>query len=185
MRPDHAFALTLLLAVTTACTETPKDPPKEAAKDAAVQPGPLALKHLKLLQPEATIEKRVSSDELAAVLKSASSAVVAYDVAHPNELPADIDLVFVARPNAVRWWIVGRAGDVVAPALTDSLAKLTKPNVKEGNVAAVQTMTRSGTYVAPRDPYLPSGWKYAADQHGSDIDKVIDTVWPREPGPDQ
>ena len=182
MRNDYAlaYAFAFLFASTAACTEkeAPKELPKEAAKDAAS--GALALKHVKLLHPEPVIEKRVSSDELGALLKSASSAVIAYDAAHPNELPADVDLVIVARPDAVRCWIVGRTGDVVVPALNDAFAKLAKPNVKEGNVAAVQTLTRSGTYVAPRDPYLPSGWKYAADQHGTDIDKVIDTVWPRQ-----
>lgn len=182
MQSDHAYALALLIAATAACNETSKDAGKDpqAVKDAAVAPGPMAMKHVKLLEPEAVIEKRVSSDELAALLKGASGAVIAYDAAHPNALPAELDLVVVARPNAVRCWLVGATGDVTVPALEESFAKLAKPNVREGNVAAVQTLARSGTYVAPRDPYLPGGWKYAADKHGSDIDRVIDTVWPRE-----
>jgi hypothetical protein len=177
VRNDYAYAIAFLLALT-ACTES-KEPPKEPVKDAAVQTGPMAMKHLKLLHPEPVIEKRVSSDELATFLKGASAAIIAHDAAHPNELPADLDLVVVVRPDAVRFWLVGAMGDISSPALDAAFAKLAKPNVREGNVAAVQSFARVGTYVAPRDPFLPAGWKYAADTHGSDIDRVIDTVWPR------
>lgn len=180
----YAFAFAIAAIATTSTLAACKDPPKETgsepAKDAGAQPAALALKHVKLLHQEAVIEKRVSTDELAALLKSASAAVIAYDAAHPNALPADLDLLVVARPNAVRFWLVSATGDVAPPGLDEAFAKIAKPNVKEGNVAAVQTMTRIGTFAAPRDPYLPSGWRYAADQYGTDVDRVIDTVWPRQ-----
>jgi len=134
-----------------------------------------------LLQPEAVIEKRLAENSnWAAIIKAATHAVVTYDKSHAYALPSDMDLVIVARPDAMRCWLVGPEGDVVIDELEWAFKKLPKFAVREGNVGVVVAIVRKGSKVAPRgpeSPYLPASWK-AATGKGT-VDDVIDAVWPR------
>ena len=60
-----------------------------------------------------------------------------------------------------------------------ALLQTLKRRLREGNVAAVEALVRTGTSDPSRAPYLPAAWKLAAGKNGTDIDQVIDTVWPR------
>jgi len=140
----------------------------------------LAIDHVTLLHPDAVTEKRLANmDDFAAVIRSATDAVIAYDAAHPDDLPPALDLVVVARPHGVRCWLVAAKGDLSVPEMETAFANLPKVTVREGNVAAVEALVRTGTSDPSRAPYLPAAWKLAAGKNGTDIDQVIDTVWPR------
>jgi hypothetical protein len=137
----------------------------------------LTLQAVTLLHPEQIVAQRVTdADSFAAVVKSASDAVIAYDKANVDALPDEIDLIVVIRPGGVRCYIVSDKGDVAIRELDDTLAKLPSVPVRDGSVAAVQTLARGE--LTERDPYFPTAWKDVAAPGGSSIDDVISAAWP-------
>jgi hypothetical protein len=183
-------ALLLLLVIGSACSKgkaveetggsavssTAPSAPAPRAKPGAAT---VALDHLSLLQPEALIEKRVKDqDELATSVKQVPSLVAAYDELHPGVLPASFDVVLVARPTAMRAWLVSDKGDVAVPDLERGIANMPRFAVTEGNVAFALSFVRAGTQATPHDPYIPAAWKAAAG-NGTDVDQVIDKAWPQ------
>jgi hypothetical protein len=138
----------------------------------------LELHHVTLLQPDPVIEQRVTDQsELAASLKHVPALVSSYDEGHRGVLPEVLDVLLVVRPNGLRVWLVGAAGDISNPDLERALAGIPRFGVKASNIAVVLTFVRVGVKENDRDPYLPSSWKAAAGS-GTAIDDVIDQVWP-------
>jgi hypothetical protein len=183
--------VTLVLAMTIACKQSKTADSADRSPGSAMPATPsisdrseLAMDHVPLLQPDAVIEKRLADQSgWAAAIKAATDAVIAYDKSHPDALPSELDLVIVARPTAMRCWLVGAKGDVVVSELELAFTKLPRFGVREGNVGVVVTIVRTGSKPAargPESPYLPAAWKGAAGKQGSsEIDDVIDASWPR------
>lgn len=146
------------------------------------QASPLTLQRVTLLHSEDVVAQRVTDmNAFALAVKAASDAVVAFDEASKRDsLPPEIDLLVVVRPGAVRCWMVSEGGDVaISQDLERAFAKLPIVPVREGSVAAVQTLARAPLPPADRNPFFPAEWRAAADpQRGSSIDDVIHATWP-------
>jgi hypothetical protein len=158
----------------SATAVSPAEPPASGSAD----PSALTMDHVTLLQPEAVIEKRLSDQKgWATTIKAAAAVVTAYDKAQRGALPSDLDLVIVGRPGALRCWLSGEQGDVVASELDQAFAKLPKFGVREGNVGVVVRIVRPSANPPARGP--ASAFLPAALKQGGDIDAVIDAAWPR------
>lgn len=180
LNDEMRTALLLVQLIASSCGKAqptdPVDPPKTSPS--ATTSTPLAVDHATLLEPDDVVGTRVvDQDALATTMKDITTMVIAYDAKHSNVLPPELDVVVVVRPSGMRLWLVGAAGDLDIPELEAAVAKLPKVAVREGNVAVITTFAHAKS--ATREPYLPTSWKAAAGKNGSDIDSVIDVVWPR------
>jgi hypothetical protein len=64
------------------------------------------------------------------------------------------------------------------PELEGAIANMPRVRVKERNVAVAIRLARLGTTVPEDIPHMPAAWKALAEST-TDIDQVIDTVWPQ------
>jgi hypothetical protein len=178
--------LILTLVIVAACSKGSSSkeqgsaaPPAAATASAPTQAkATLATQNIRLLETEDVISQRLPDvDAFSDLLKSVGSAVIAYDVTHP--LPDELYVAVVARATGTRVWVTTPKGDVPTPGLDEDIAKLRKAPVKDGNVAAVIALLRTGASATTTDPVIPAAWKAAAPKGGASIDDVIDRVWPR------
>jgi hypothetical protein len=142
----------------------------------------LAIKVTRLLEPESVFKRRVPDVEaLALHLTRIGSAIAAFDAAHPGELPSQVDAAVVMRAAGTRVWLMGPDGDLAAPGLDAKIASLPTLPVMDRHVAVILTLVRPGTTpeVSNDAVRVPSSWTAAAHPDGTDIDAVIDTVWPQ------
>jgi hypothetical protein len=172
-------ALVLTIVLLGGCsTHEPKVEPAAPSAGSDRPRAALVVDHITLLEPEDLIAKRLPDvDAFSGVLKRVTDTVIAFDGAHPDALPADLDAIVALRPSKMHVWLVGAAGDITIPELDAALAALATVAVREGAVAAVITIARPGTPRAKPGPYMPSSWKRAAGS-GKDVDAVIETTWP-------
>lgn len=140
----------------------------------------LAVDHVTLLEPNATVGERLAdSNAFARGVKQIATMVTDYDTAHTGTLPADLDVFVVGRKDGLRLWVVGPSGDLVIPGLEQAAAQQVKLGVRDGDVGLIITLARNKG--PNRSPYFPGAWKAAGSGAGSAVavDTVIDTVWPR------
>ena len=171
--------LALVLALTAcgtdkAASQTENKPGSGSAPVAPPITG-LVIDHVTLLQPEDVFGARApDTKKVAATIKDVEAAIRTYDAVHAGALPAGFDLILVVRPTAMRAWLVDEKGDVAAPELEATIAKLPRFDVTERNVGIILTIGLAGTKTPHHDPWLPSSWKAAG---GGYIDDTIDKVW--------
>jgi hypothetical protein len=173
-----------LLFIVAACGSTkPREPdpspPPATAPEPAKAATDLVNSHIWLLTPDQIAAPRTGDiKEFAELLKAAGKAVIDHDASHPGELPAQVDVVIVARPGGVRVWLVGETGDITSPALAGVLAQLPVIAMKGGPVAAVVSLARGGDSSTGRAPFLPASWRAQLGPGGRPTDEVIKAVWP-------